>query len=243
MNIKTGIRTAALALPLALAPIKSSAQNISKQAKKVVKDEAMHLKGGIGVGAGIEPFFNQAKFEPKLIGNLGFYTHNMNGSIDARIGKNSQTIIGRLAHPIRTSNPDLEMEAGGVVKYNHINKNENISPIVLKGDFASTDIPLYAGSNSIGFYGEAGYKLSPKLHIKGSAEVGSYMLTEKGSIPAKNSVISSDIVKDVKESGVVGNFQAGAKYDITKYNSVEAELGYSTLHKTPSVLVSTKINF
>ena len=242
MNIKTGIKTLALALPMAAAPLKSGAQNITKQTEKTAVAETVKIKGGLGTGVGLEPFFNQSSTEPKLFGHLEVFNKDMNASLKTSVGQSTQSVDARLSYPLKLKN-NLILNGGGYYKYNHISEHSGVSPIVLKQNLNESNIPLYQGYSSIGFYVEPKYAVNKKLNLSAKAEVGSYELKEKGSVSDKTHILSDNIVKNVKETGAVGNFELGAEYNINKHFSVGGNVNYSTLHQTPGFNVETKVDF
>ncbi len=243
MNIKTGLKTLAFAVPMAIAPLKSTAQTITKQAQKTVAEETLKLKGGVGIGYGVEPFFNKASAEPKIVGNIGFYTYNMNGQLKASVGQASQTFDLSVAYPVKFKNQKLSMDIGGHAKHHHISEGKDVSPVVLNKNLNEVNIPLYQGENSIGLFIEPKYAVNKNLTLSAKTEVGGYSLTEKGSIPNKACIISDDVVKDADPSGVVAKFGAGSDYNVVKNFNIEGNIGYSTLHKTPEFNLAGKFNF
>lgn len=230
MNIKSGFKTLAVVLPMTLAPLKSGAQNITKQTEKTVSQEVMKIKPSLGAGYSVEPFFYNTIAEPKLTANVGLSTYNMHSAFKANVGKSMQTIDTRIAFPVKFKNTDLSMDAGGYLKYSHISQDKNMVHFVPEDALNKSDIAVSNGYSSIGFYVEPKYTVSDRLGLSAKVEVGNYTLMKKGSV--QKEVVEADKIKtNISETGIVGNIGAGAQYNINNKISVGGDINYSTLHK------------
>jgi hypothetical protein len=242
MNIRTGLKTLAVALPMAVTPVKSCAQTVAK-AEKTVAHDAMKINGGIGIGGEVTHFFNQLIIEPKLAGDVRFSTYNMKGKLGVSAGRTVQTLDARIAYPVRFKDPKLTMDIGGYYNVQHISKNRGIAPVTLKNELKDGPVSLYRGSSTIGFYAEPKYALSEKVNISAKAEVGNCSLSEKGEIPDKSCILDNSLIHDVKQSGVVSNVALGAEYKIHPKINLGGNVNYSTLHKKVGLNIESKVNF
>lgn len=78
MNIKSTLKTMAVALPLAVAPLKTNAQTVAKQAEKIGTEKAFSLKANVGGGYGQLPVLYS---KPTAYGTGGI-------RCDVKLGKN-----------------------------------------------------------------------------------------------------------------------------------------------------------
>ena len=242
MNIKTGLKTLAFALPMAITPLKGSAQTMVKSAEKTVVGDALKLKSTYSVGAGLDPFFDHASAEPKAGLTLSAFAHNMKAEIGADMGLASQNYNLRLAYPFKFKNPNVSVDLGGYFNYQNLSRNKNVAPVYLKSEVASGDVNAYHGMTTTGFYAQANVKPIKKLELNGRVEAGQYALINDGKL-AEGEVIPSDYVKDVGQTGALANFVLGAEYNVAKNAYFGADASYSTLHKSPGFNIRTKIKF
>ena len=137
MNLKTGLKTLAVAVPMAIAPMKSSAQNITKEVAKTPTE----YKARLGLGFGRTAYFGQMNYEPKIVAEIGSRNDKAVAEFDALIGKSNQEFKAFVGMPV-SSGKAGHVDIGGVARYQH-NTSSAAEGVILDCEVnsASEDVP------------------------------------------------------------------------------------------------------
>lgn len=215
MNIKTGLKTMAVALPMAMAPMKSTAQNIAKETIPTT------VNARLGLGYGREAFFNHFNYEPKIMGSINVRGKDVAAGLDASVGKSVQSYRANVGVPY--SGKNTYGDVGVVARYQHLNPSE-FKGVILESEVNSTskefadEVSLHKSKGFLGFYAAPGVKVGD-VDIKANLEAGMASFADFGSTAT---VARADIPAVIKDERIVN--RSNAKFAANVGVSVDADL-------------------
>ena len=98
MNVRTGLKTLAVAVPMTIAPMKSTAQNVTKEVAKA----PIEYKARLGLGYGRTAYFDQMHYEPKIVAEIGSRNDKAVAELDALVGKSNQEFKAFVGMPVKS---------------------------------------------------------------------------------------------------------------------------------------------
>jgi len=238
MNIKGTLKTIAIALPLSIAPMKTTAQTVAKNTQKAATEfvqkratqavEPLYVKANLGAGYGLEPFMNKGVAEAKAYATVGVTNNKVTASAETAIGKTTQAYGARIGGNITSSNPDLNIETG--VLFRQVN---NKNSVILEKDLKSISpecAEKYNGTSFWGMYLKPNYQIG-KANINATLETGFAGLTSGIRGNSKNITATPNNIVNRKKMDFVSNMAIGADYNIAKGLKVGGDYNYSTYNK------------
>ena len=267
MNLRTCVKTLAVAAPLSVAPMKTTAQTVAKEAKAVrteavryfnrgsnlitQKAEPLYVKGNIGAGYGVTPFMHQNVSEPKVYGSLGLTNESLTASVNAAVGKNSQTYGVKIGGNIKTGNPNLKMETGILFDQHNFQESKDLASVVLKGDVEATKgkcVETHLGTAFFGGYFKPSYQIG-KTNIHANLEAGMAGVagnitgTRTASGAALKEKIAKSLMVDRRSTAAAARVGVGADVEVAKNLKVGGDYTYSTYDKNSGFNVKATYNF
>ena len=266
MNIKTGLKTLAVAMPLALSPMKTTAQTAVKESKNVAthvirnyggnstmirKAEPLYVKGNIGAGYGLTPFMHQGVAEPKVYGSLGLTNESLTASVNAAVGKNTQTYGVKVGGHIKTGNPNLKMETGVLFDQHHFKETKDMASVVLKNDVEAANggcVERHLGTAFFGGYFKPSYQIG-KTNVHANLEAGMAGMaggvngTKTVSGAALKDKMANGLMVDRKNTTAAARIGVGADVEVAKNLKVGGDYTYSTYDKNSGFNIKATYNF
>lgn len=267
MNVRTGLKTLAVALPMAVAPMKSAAQTVAKEIKDpavieqmlkraesektVITKEPLIIYGKAGAGYGLDPFFSRGVAEAKGNLSLGIRNEGLKAQFDASLGKTTQNYGVKVGGMFKTGNPQVGLEAGTVFRHQQVNSGD-VKGVFLKGDVdalkpGDCGVENYRAKNFWGAYVSPSYKFG-KAEVNANVEAG---LAGLGGVKKSGNVNVAEIQGAIDEGRMVdrsattaaANFGLGAKYEVAKGLKLGADVNYSTFDKHAGFNVGATYEF
>lgn len=246
MNIKTGLKTLAVALPLAVSPMKSKAQMVTKQAEKDLN--RVVLKGNIGGGYG-QTTVLYSDMAGYIKGGLHLDIEASKNKVfyqDAKILAGKDILQGRYEMGYSTKlNKNFELSAGGYISRDFkapefIEKEEVTEPKM-------NVVPLVSGLMQVGATAKAALHPNKNLEIFAKADVANvtYSSVKESVYPfvidGKHLRLDNKYIYEKSVSPVAGSIESGTKMKIDKLD-LTAKGGYNTFNGL-SFGVDAKYNF
>ena len=219
MNLKAGLKTLAVAVPMAVAPMKSTAQNIVKE---TVKKAPLETKARLGLGFGRTAYFHQMHYEPKIVAEIGSRNNLAVGEFDALIGKSNQEFKAMVGMPVSSGKAGY-VDIGGVARYQH-NTSSATEGMILecevnsKAEEFANEVSLNRTKGFIGAYVAPTLKVGA-VNITPHAEGGWGFLADFGSTA---SVARADIPEVIRDERMVN--RSNAKLSANLGLNIDADL-------------------
>lgn len=247
MNVRTGLKTLAVALPMAVAPMKSSAQNITKEVAKA----PLEYKARLGLGYGRTAYFNQMHYEPKIVAEIGSRNDKAVAEFDALVGKSNQEFKAFVGMPVSSGKAGY-VDIGGVARYQH-NTASATEGVILNCEVNSTaeefanEVSLNRCKGFLGAYVAPTLKVGD-VNITPHAEGGWGFLADFGS---NASVKRADIPAVVADERLVNRSNAklsanlGLNIDADLDSGVRAglDINHSTFDHSTTVMAKITYAF
>lgn len=247
MNLRTGLKTMAVALPMAVAPMKSTAQNVVKETAKA----PLEYKARLGLGYGRTAYFDQMHYEPKIIAEIGSRNDKAVAEFDAMVGKSNQEFKAFVGMPVAKGKAGY-VDFGGVARYQH-NGSSATEGVILNCEVNSAseefanEVSLNRTKGFIGAYVAPTLKVGD-VNITPHAEGGWGFLADFGSTA---SVPRSEIGKVIDDGRMVDRSNAkmsanlGLSVDANLDSGIRAglDVNHSTFDHSTSVMAKITYAF
>lgn len=219
MNIRNGLKTLAVALPLSVAPVKSTAQNIVKEASKPV------VTARVGAGGQVSSYYGLLKAEYQMTGKVGVRSKRFVADLDGAAGLRSQDVKLNVGVPV-VSGKAGHIDAGAVSRYQH-NAKSGIDGVILENEVNS-------GGNSVGLYRDkafVGAYVAPTLKV-GQVDITAHAEAGLAKMTGKTNVARADVPAIIYDERMVNNSRSefgsnlGLSVDAYLDSGVRAGLDY-----------------
>lgn len=248
MNIKTGLKTMAVALPMAMAPMKSTAQNI---AKEMSPKAPLEYKARLGLGYGRTAYFHQMNYEPKIVAEIGSRNDKAVAEFDALVGKSNQEFKAFVGAPV-TSGKSGYIDVGGIARYQH-NTASATKGVILDCEVNSAseefanEVSLNRSKGFIGAYVAPTLKVGD-VKITPHAEGGWGFLADFGSNAAVKRADIPNVIADermVNRSNAKLSANLGLSVDADLDSGIKAglDINHSTFDHSTSVMAKITYAF
>lgn len=229
----------AVALPLAIAPMKAGAQQITKEVKP-----STVFNTRLGLGYGFSQFCGQPIIGPKAIGNVNLRTKNVVASIDAVAGPVTQDFKANVGVPVYKGKK-VSVDAGAVGRYQHVNKSYDGGVIISSEALSNAseyakEIPMYHNKGFVGAYvsptlklGDVNVYANVEAGMAGFTDMGGVSRVAKADVPA---LIRDERMFDSPKSKFATNINVGADAELEKGLRGGLEVNRCSLDKSVSVL-------
>ncbi len=248
MNIKSGLKTMAVAIPLAVSPMKSTAQTAVKEVSH--KASAAVVDARLGLGFGRSALFSHINYEPKIAGSISARGNSYVVGADALVGKTNQEIKAFAGIPL-VSGKSGHIDAGAVARYQH-NTSGATKGVILESDVISAaqgSVESVSLNRSKGF---AGAYIAPTLHvgdvnITPHVEAGVGFFADLGTRARVQKSMILDVIKDermVNRSNVAVSSNIGVSVDADLQDGIRAglDVNHSTFDSSTSVFAKLTYN-
>lgn len=247
MNIRSGLKALAVALPMAVTPMKSTAQNVAKDVSKKAQTE---VSAKLGLGYGRTAFFGRMNYEPKLVGSISARGRDAVAGFDATVGKATQEYKAYLGIPGKEYKAG-HTDVGMVARYKH-HSPSYFDGVALdcevnsaKPEFAES-VSLHRSTGFLGGYVSHTFPVG-EVNITPHAEYGLGFLADFGS---SENVLRKDLENVIRDERVVnrsnakGSANLGLDIDANLDSGIRAGLGinHSTFDNSTSIIARMTYN-
>lgn len=247
MNVRTGLKTLAVAVPMAVAPMKSSAQNITKEVAKA----PIEYKARLGLGYGRTAYFDQMHYEPKIVAEIGSRNDKAVAELDALVGKSNQEFKAFVGMPVKSGKAGY-IDVGGVARYQH-NTSSATDGVILNCEVNSAseefanEVSLNRSKGFVGAYVAPTLKVGD-VKITPHAEGGWGFLADFGSTASVKRADVPGVIDDgrmVNRSNAKLSANLGLNVDADLDSGVKAglEVNHSTFDHSTSVMAKITYAF
>ncbi len=247
MNVRTGLKTLAVAVPMTIAPMKSTAQNVTKEVAKA----PIEYKARLGLGYGRTAYFDQMHYEPKIVAEIGSRNDKAVAELDALVGKSNQEFKAFVGMPVKSGKAGY-IDVGGVARYQH-NTSSATDGVILNCEVNSAseefanEVSLNRSKGFVGAYVAPTLKVGD-VKITPHAEGGWGFLADFGSTASVKRADVPGVIDDgrmVNRSNAKLSANLGLNVDADLDSGVKAglEVNHSTFDHSTSVMAKITYAF
>ncbi len=247
MNIRSGLKALAVAVPMTIAPMKSTAQNVTKEVAKA----PIEYKARLGLGYGRTAYFDQMHYEPKIVAEIGSRNDKAVAELDALVGKSNQEFKAFVGMPVKSGKAGY-IDVGGVARYQH-NTSSATDGVILNCEVNSAseefanEVSLNRSKGFIGAYVAPTLKVGD-VKITPHAEGGWGFLADFGSTASVKRADVPGVIDDgrmVNRSNAKLSANLGLNVDADLDSGVKAglEVNHSTFDHSTSVMAKITYAF
>lgn len=247
MNIRSGLKALAVAVPMTIAPMKSTAQNVTKEVAKA----PIEYKARLGLGYGRTAYFDQMHYEPKIVAEIGSRNDKAVAELDALVGKSNQEFKAFVGMPVKSGKAGY-IDVGGVARYQH-NTSSATDGVILNCEVNSAseefanEVSLNRSKGFVGAYVAPTLKVGD-VKITPHAEGGWGFLADFGSTASVKRADVPGVIDDgrmVNRSNAKLSANLGLNVDADLDSGVKAglEVNHSTFDHSTSVMAKITYAF